>query len=103
MKYKILTGLMLLVIFFAGCTKAKDKLLGTWSTVSNATTVYFTFQKNNELNVNNEVFMNYFVTNDKKLVLGREEPALFSVNGDTLRIKQGSHMLTFKKVNKGTK
>ncbi|MDR3284086.1 MAG: hypothetical protein LBS97_02780 [Treponema sp.] len=88
------------MIFFTGCAQPEDKLLGTWATVSNGQTVYFSFLKNNELNVNNEIFMNYFVTGDNKLVLGREAPASFSIKGDTLQINQEDyvHVMTFKRL-----
>jgi hypothetical protein len=94
----LLYCVLLLAAFFAGCAKPEDKLLGTWKIVSGGEEVYFTFQKNNELNVNNAVFTKYFVTKDNKLILGLEEPVPFSVKNDVLRIKQEGLILTYRKV-----
>jgi hypothetical protein len=87
-----------LTAIFAGCTKPEEKLWGTWKIRSGKTDVYFTFLKNNELNVNDEVFMKYFVTKDKKLVLGMEEPVSFAIKNNILRINQEGHILTYVKV-----
>jgi hypothetical protein len=88
----------LVVMALAGCAKPEDKLLGTWKIISGGEDVYFTFKKNNELNVNNAVFTKYFVTKDNKLVLGPEDPVPFSVRKDVLRIKQEGLILTYTKV-----
>ena len=91
---------LLLTVVFAGCAKPEDKLLGTWKTTSGGKDIYFTFQKNNELNVNNEVFTKYFVTKDNKLGWGMEEPAPFSIKNNILRIKQEGLILTYQKVKR---
>jgi hypothetical protein len=88
----------LLTAALAGCSKPEDKLLGTWKIVSGGEEVYFVFQKNHELNINNKVFTKYFVTKDDKLVLGLEEPVPFSVRKDVLRIKQEGLILTYRRV-----
>ncbi|MDR2477460.1 MAG: hypothetical protein LBD18_06725 [Treponema sp.] len=90
--------LLLLTMFFIGCTKPQDKILGTWKTVSGGKDVYFTFQKDNNLNVNNEIFVHFFVTSGGRLILGLEEPVPFSIKGNTLRIEQEGHTLTYTRV-----
>jgi hypothetical protein len=89
---------LLLGVVLGGCKKPQDKLLGTWKTTTDGQVVYFTFQKNNDLNVNNQVFMKYFITKKNNLILGREEPAPFSIKGKTLRIEQAEHTLLFERV-----
>jgi hypothetical protein len=95
---KILFVLILAALLLSGCAKPEDKLLGTWKIRSGGTDVYFVFQKNNELNVNNEVFTKYFITEDNQLVLGEQDPVPFSVKNNTLRVKQGDLILTYTKV-----
>jgi hypothetical protein len=94
----LLCCMLLLAVLLAGCKKPEDKLLGTWKIVSGGEEVYFTFQKNNELNVNNAIFTKYFVTKDNELVLGVQEPVPFSVKNGVLRIKQEGLILTYQKV-----
>jgi hypothetical protein len=89
---------LLLTALLTGCLRPQDKILGTWKTVSGGETVYFTFQKNNELNVNNQIYMKYFITKDKKIILGREEPVPFSIKGGTLRIEQENLTLIYTRV-----
>ncbi|GHV29137.1 hypothetical protein AGMMS4952_14330 [Spirochaetia bacterium] len=73
--------------------------MGTWKTVSGGQDVYFTFQKDLSLNVNNEIFLRYFVTKDNKLILGQQEPVPFSIKNNTLRIiQEGDTILTYTKV-----
>jgi hypothetical protein len=94
----LLLFLLFLAAVFAGCKKPKNELLGTWQINSGGTIVYFTFQENNDLNVNNEVFTKYFITEDHKLIIGREDPVQFSVRNNTLRIMQEGTILTYTRV-----
>lgn len=91
--------LLLAAILLAGCMMPRDKILGTWKTGSDEQTIYFTFYKNNELNINNEIYMQYAIVEKDKIRLGQEEPALFFIEGNTLTINQEGHILTLTKVN----
>jgi hypothetical protein len=95
-KWLILTMAAALTVF--ACAKPQDRLVGTWKTLSGGTEVFFFFERDNSLNINNEVFTRYFVTEDNRLILGREEPAPFSIRGNTLTISQEDHALILKKV-----
>jgi hypothetical protein len=80
--------LFLLVIFsvFSGCGGPEKKILGTWKV--DGEEFYFTFLNHEDLNVNNEIFMKYTLTNDGKIILGEEEPVEFTMKGDTIVVKQ---------------
>jgi len=49
---------------------------------------YFTFLNHEDLNVNNEIFMKYKLTDDGKIVLGEEEPVELEIKGDKAVIRQ---------------
>lgn len=73
----------------SGCAKPETALTGTWKMTQNdGNVIWFTFSSDNTLNVNNEIWLHYFVTKDKKLILGEEEPAPYSIKNNTLRIEQ---------------
>jgi hypothetical protein len=59
--------------------------------------VIFTFAADHTLNVNDEIWLKYFITEDDKLILGEEEPVPYSINNRTLRIKQEGLILTLTK------
>jgi hypothetical protein len=87
-------------IFFIGCLGPEEKILGTWrsNTMEN---FYFTFMENEELNVNDQIFMKYNFTPDKKkLVLGEEEPVPFTLKGNTLQIHQQGLDITLTNVKR---
>jgi len=78
--------LLLIPVFFSGCGGPEKKILGTWKT--DGEEVYFTFLNHEDLNVNNEIFMKYLLTDDGKIALGEEEPVPFELKGNTLIIRQ---------------
>ena len=98
MKTKLL--FFLLPALLGGCNNPQNKILGTWKITMGGEDIYFSFQEKNELNINNQIFMKYFITKDKKIILGREEPVPFFIEGDTLRIEQESLTLTYIRVKK---
>ncbi|GHV88651.1 hypothetical protein AGMMS50267_10110 [Spirochaetia bacterium] len=91
MKKAYLLLLAALTIILSGCGKPEDKLLGTWQ---NKDGILFTFSANNDLNVNNEIWLKYFITNDNRLRLGDEEPVPYTIKQGTLEIDQGDIKLT---------
>jgi hypothetical protein len=91
-KKTILFLLLTVAVILSGCGKPEDKLIGTWK---NRDGVLITFSKNNDLNVNNEIWLKYFITNDNKLRLGDEIPAPYSIKQGTLEIDQGDIKLIF--------
>lgn len=90
--------LTLSVILIAACGKPEDALVGTWKmTQPNGNIVLFTFSADNTLNVNNEIWLKYFITKDKKLILGEEDPVPYSIESHVLSIKQEGLTLTLVK------
>jgi len=83
---KIILFLLLILVFFSGCAGPKKKILGTWKLAEEE--FYFTFLNHEDLNVNNEIFMKYSITDDGKIALGEEEPVAFEIKGDTIIIRQ---------------
>lgn len=83
----------------SGCGgKPESALIGTWKMARrDGTVTWFVFLSDNMLNVNNEIWMRYFVTSDKKIVLGEEAPAPYSIKNGTLTIKQEHSILTLTK------
>jgi hypothetical protein len=80
------------------CAKPKDSLVGTWKMIqTDGNVVLFTFFADNTLNVNDEIWLKYFITEDGKLILGEEEPVPYSVRDRVLRIKQEGLILTLVK------
>jgi hypothetical protein len=75
-----------LAVVLSGCGKPEDKFIGTWI---NGDGIRFTFSENHDLNVNNEIWLKYFITNDNKLILGDEAPVPYSIKKGTLEIDQG--------------
>ena len=78
--------LLINFVFFSGCGGPEKKILGTWRV--DGQEFYFTFLNHEDLNVNNEIFMKYSLTDDGKIVLGEEEPVPFEIKGDAITIKQ---------------
>jgi hypothetical protein len=85
MKKFILIFLFILVLL-SGCAGPKKKILGTWKLAGEE--FYFTFLNHEDLNVNNEIFMKYSITDDGKIALGEEEPVDFEIKGNTITIRQ---------------
>jgi hypothetical protein len=86
----------MVILLFPGCGgKPEAALVGKWKMVQrDGTVAWFVFSSDNTLNVNNEIWMGYSVTNDKKLILGEEEPVPYSIKNETLTIKQEHLILT---------
>ena len=84
--------------FFYGCVSPEDEIMGVWKAVSGEEDIYFTFEENNELNVNNQIFMKYSITEDHKIIWGGEDPVPFSIKNNTLRIMHDSVVLTYKRI-----
>ena len=95
MKVKLI--LLLLPFFILGCMRPQQAILGTWE-VDTEENFYFTFMDNEELSVNNEIYMKYSIIDDTMLILGEEEPVMFSIKGDTMSIFQGDHTITLTRV-----
>ena len=95
---KIYFIFLVISILLGGCARPQDKILGTWKTVSGEEDIYFTFQDDNDLNVNDQILVKYFVTEDKKIVIGDEGPVPYSIKDNILSIKQESFVLTLTKV-----
>ena len=85
------------LLFFYGCVSPEDEIIGVWKSVSGEEDIYFTFEKN-ELNVNNQIFMKYSITEDHKITLGDEDPVPFSIKNNTLRIMHDSVVFTYKRI-----
>ncbi|MDR2702698.1 MAG: lipocalin family protein [Spirochaetaceae bacterium] len=95
---KFFLFLSLILIFFSGCAGPEKKLLGTWKL--DGKEFYFTFLNHEDLNVNNEIFMKYSITDDGKIILGEEEPVAFELKDDTITIKQEGLNITLTRVKK---
>ena len=90
---------LIISIFFLGCGGQEKKLLGTWKMEGEE--FYFTFLNREDLNVNNQIFMKYSLTDDGKIVLGEEEPAEFEIKGNAINIKQrGGFTISLTRVKK---
>jgi len=90
--------LLMILISLGGCTGPQNKLIGTWKMVSDKEDIYFTFQKDNDLNVNNQIYVKYFITKNNEIVIGEEKPVPFTIKKNTLTIQQESLVLTLVKV-----
>jgi hypothetical protein len=99
MKTRIWFVLLMVPVFFTGCVKPEKKILGTWK-LDTMENFYFTFMENEELSVNDEIFMKYNFTSDNKLVLGQEEPVSFTIKGNTMYIHQEGLNITLTKVKR---
>ena len=89
-----------ILISLGGCAGPQDKIIGTWMMVSGGEDIYFTFQKDNDLNVNNQIFVKYFITKDNEIVIGEEKPVPFLIKRNTLTIQQESHVMTLTRVKR---
>jgi hypothetical protein len=90
--------LLIILIFFSGCYGPEKKILGTWKI--DGQEFYFTFLNHEDLNVNNEIFMKYSLTDDGKIVLGEEKPVAFELKGNTIVIRQEGLNITLTRVKK---
>jgi hypothetical protein len=98
MKDKNICCLIVSIILITACGKAEDTLVGTWRMVQpDGNVVLFTFSADNTLNVNDEIWLKYFITKDGKLILGEEEPVPYSIKNNIMRIKQEGLILTLVK------
>lgn len=82
-----------LVMILSGCRKPETQLLGTWTTNQTGETVRFTFTDDNTLNVNNEIWLQYTITKDQKIILGEESPVPYSIKNGILTIDQEDYTL----------
>jgi hypothetical protein len=90
---------LIILLFFFGCGGADKKILGTWKL--DGEEFFITFLNREDLNVNNQIFMKYSLTDDGKIVLGEEEPAELELKGNAIIIKQqGGFTLTLTRVRK---
>ncbi|MDR0412032.1 MAG: hypothetical protein LBH75_08695 [Treponema sp.] len=90
--------LIVLIILTAACAKPEDAFVGTWKmTQPDGDAILFTFFADHTLNVNDEIWLKYFVTKDDKLILGEEEPVPYSIKNRVLRIRQEGLILTLVK------
>ncbi|MDR0708338.1 MAG: hypothetical protein LBF60_10785 [Treponema sp.] len=98
-KKSVFCALLVVAMALSGCGgKPESALIGTWKMARrDGTVTWFVFLSDNMLNVNNEIWMRYFVTSDKKIVLGEEAPAPYSIKNGTLTIKQEHSILTLTK------
>jgi len=97
---KIKTFLLLLLPFcFTGCTNPEKAILGTWK-LDKDENFYFTFMKNEELSVNDEIFMKYKITDGNKIALGQEEPVSFIIKGNKMQILQEGFDISLTKIKK---
>jgi hypothetical protein len=98
MKDKNRFCLIVSIILITACGKAEDTLVGTWRMVQpDGNVVLFTFSSDHTLNVNDEIWLKYFITKDDKLILGEEEAVPYSIKNNIMRIKQEGLILTLVK------
>ncbi|MDR2447725.1 MAG: hypothetical protein LBD58_10665 [Treponema sp.] len=98
-KKNFFCALIVVIMALSGCGGEREAaLIGTWKmTQRDGTITWFVFSSGNTLNVNNEIWMRYFVTSDKKIILGEEDPAPYSIKNGVLTIKQEHSILTLTK------